>query len=262
MSSRRFELLLKFLHISDSRQQPSRGEAGYDKLYKVRPLLNILLENFQRSYTPTQNLSIDESMVGFKGQLAFLQYMPKKPHKWGMKAWVLADAANGYVWNWKLYAGKEEAAPDSSLGLAHRVVLDLLEDDRLKNKGYHVYMDNFYSSPSLFKDLQAEGFESCGTLRSNRKGIPDDLKSAKLRKGESLFSRDDSLLFMKWKDKRDVLMLSTFHDNTFIEKRRRTRLAADGVETIQKPTVVEQYNLHMGGVDKGECFTWLYMYIH
>ena len=174
MSSHRFELLLKFLHISDSRWQPSRREAGYDKLYKVRPLLNILLENFQRSYTPTQNLSIDESMVGFKGRLAFLQYMGQ-------------------------------------------------------------------------------------TERSNRKGIPDDLKSTKLRKGESLFSRDDSLLFMKWKDKRDVLMLSTFHDN---KKRRRTRLAADGVETIQKPTVVEQYNLHMGCVDKGEYFTWLYMYIH
>ena len=57
---------------------------------------------------------------------------------------------------------------------------------------------------------------------------------------------------MKWKDKRDVLMLSTFHDDTFIEKRRRTRLAADGVEVIQKPSVVEDYNQHMGGLDKGK----------
>ena len=45
-------------------------------------------------------------------------------------------------------------------------------------------------------------------------------------------------------------MLSTFHD-TFIEKRRRTRLAAEGVEVIQKPRGVEDYNQHMGGVDKG-----------
>ena len=49
--------------------------------------------------------------------------------------------------NWKLYTGKEEDSP-SSLGLAHRVVLDLLDDDRLKDKGYQVYMDNFYSSPA------------------------------------------------------------------------------------------------------------------
>ena len=72
------------------------------------------------------------------------------------------------------------------------------------------------------------------------------MRGAKLRKGESHFSQDDTLLFMKWKDKRDVLMLSTFHDDTFIEKRRRTCLAADGVEVIQKPSVVEDYNQHMG----------------
>lgn len=251
MSSRRFELILKFLHLSDSRQQPSRGQTGYDKLYKVRPLLNLVLENFQAMYTPTQSLSIDESMVGFKGRLAFLQYMPKKPHKWGMKAWVLADAANGYVWNWKLYTGKEDDSLPSSLGLAHRVVLDLLDDDRLTNKGYHVYMKNFYTSPALFRDLREKQFEACGTIRYNRAGIPEDIRSAKLKKGESHFSRDDSLLYMKWKDKRDVLMLSTFHDYTFIEKRRRTR-HTPGVEEILKPKVVEDYNLHMGGVDKGQ----------
>ena len=49
-----------------------------------------------------------------------------------------------------------------------------------------------------------------------------------------------------------LVMLSTFHDDTFIEKRRRTRLAADGVEVIHKPSVVEDYNQHMGGVDKGK----------
>ena len=196
MSSHRFELLLKFLHLNDSKKQPARGQPGYDKLYKVRPLLDAVVKNFQANYTPSENLSIDESMIGFKGRLAFLQYMPKKPQKWGMKAWVLADAANGYVWNWKLYTGKEENIPTSDLGLAHRVVLDLLDDARLKNKGYRVFVDNFYSSPALFQDLLEEGFEACGTLRSNRKGIPEDVKTAKLRKGESHFSKNDSLLFM------------------------------------------------------------------
>ena len=132
---------------------------------------------------------------------------------------VLADALNGYVWNWKLYTGKEEDSP-SSLGLGHRVVLDLLDDDRLKDKGYQVYMDNFYSSPE-------RGFEACGTLRSNRVGIPEDIRSAKLKKGESWcqYSQDGSILFMKWRDKWDVLMLSMFHDDTFIEKRPRTQHA-------------------------------------
>ena len=122
-------------------------------------------------------------------------------------------------------------------------------------------MDNFYTSPALFKDLRERGFESCGTIRSNRVGIPDDIRSAKLKKGESHFSWDDSMLFMKWRDKRDVLMLSTFHDDTFIEKRRRTRLAKEGVEVILKPQVVEDYNLKMGGVNKGHyCKSYKYTY--
>ena len=59
------------------------------------------------------------------------------------------------------------------------------------------------------------------------------------------------------------MMMSTFHDDTFIEKRRRTRLTAGGIELIQKPAVVEEYNQHMGGVDKGKCdqCTQYYMYI-
>ena len=108
-------------------------------------------------------------------------------------------------------------------------------------------MDNFYRSPDLFRDLQ-EGFEACGTLRSNRKGVPKEGKSAQLRKGDSRFSMDDFLLYMKWRDMQDVLMLSTFHDDTFI-KWQRTHLASDGVEVIEKPSVVE-YNLHTGG---GRC---------
>ena len=108
MSSHRFELILKFIHLNDSEQQPKPDQSGYDKLYKVRLLLDIILKNFKDCYTPTQNLSVDESMISFKWRLSFIQYMPKKPHKWGMKAWVWADAVNDYTWGWKLYTGKEE----------------------------------------------------------------------------------------------------------------------------------------------------------
>ncbi len=29
--------------------------------------------------------------------------MPKKPTKWGIKAWVMADSSNGYVSNLNIY---------------------------------------------------------------------------------------------------------------------------------------------------------------
>ena len=105
MSRDRFSLILKFLHTNDKRGQKQRGEPGYDPLYKIRPLLTSLISNFQSSYNPGRELSIDEAIVSFKGRIWFLQYMPKKPNKWGLKAFSLADSKTGYTYNWTLYAG-------------------------------------------------------------------------------------------------------------------------------------------------------------
>ena len=76
--------------------------------------MTALIAQFKLLYQPQREISIDESIISYKGRLSFLQYMPKKPKKWGMKAWVLADAKSAYTWNWDLYAGKEESpSPDS-----------------------------------------------------------------------------------------------------------------------------------------------------
>ena len=45
-------------------------------------------------------------------------------------------------------------------------------------------------------------------------------------------------------------MLSTFHDAHMVEKTRRSKAVQGGVEEVQKPAVVEDYNQHMGGWTK------------
>ncbi len=50
-------------------------------------------------------ISVDESIIDFKGRLSFIQYMPKKPTKWGIKARVMVDSSNGYVSNLNIYTG-------------------------------------------------------------------------------------------------------------------------------------------------------------
>ena len=44
-------------------------------------------------------------------------------------------------------------------------------------------------------------------------------------------------------------MLSTYHNDGMVAKSRRSRAAQGCMEDIEKPRVVEDYNLHMGGVD-------------
>ena len=119
-----------------------------------------------------------------------------------------------YSWAWKLYTGKEGDRGDR--GLAHGVVMELVEDERLQGKGYVVVTDNFYSSPALFRELKQRGFGACGTTWTDRRGIPPTVRDAKLQRGDVISSRDDGILSLKWKDKRDVTMLSTYPDDSMV----------------------------------------------
>ena len=107
MVERTFEMsILRFQHLNDSTKYIPKGQPGYDAMYKLRPFMDPLLENFQAAYSLGQEISIDESYIGFKGRLYFIQYMPDKPTRWGMKAFVLADSSSGYTYTWRFYTGK------------------------------------------------------------------------------------------------------------------------------------------------------------
>ena len=101
----RFSLIMRFLHLNNSSQYIPKGQPGHDPLYKIRPFMEPLLQNFQKSYNLRRKIAVDEPMIGYKGRLSFIQYLPNKPTKWGMKAFVLADSVTAYTWAWKLYTG-------------------------------------------------------------------------------------------------------------------------------------------------------------
>lgn len=52
LSRDRFIWLLGNLHLNDNAVIPKKGTPQYDKLYKVRPLINTLSETFKKSYRP------------------------------------------------------------------------------------------------------------------------------------------------------------------------------------------------------------------
>jgi len=112
-------------------------------------------------------------------------------------------------------------------------------------KGHMVYVDNFYTSIKLAKDLLARGIQVTGTMRKDRKGIPDFVKKAKLKRGESIFAKKKSLLIQHWRDKRDIYMLLTRHGVSFQQVRNRFG------KMVLKPKAIVEYN-NMGGVDKSD----------
>ena len=81
-----------------------------------------------------------------------------------------------------MYTGKK-TNDNPERGLAHQVVCNLVSGLEHKGIRYHVFTDNFYSSPVLFRDLYQSGFEATGTVRTNRKGLSKSFQQSKLHKG-------------------------------------------------------------------------------
>ncbi|KIH44577.1 hypothetical protein ANCDUO_25397 [Ancylostoma duodenale] len=109
----------------------------------------------------------------------------------------------------------------------------------LLDEGRQLCTDNWYSSVPLVRKLLKRKTHLIGTLRRNRKGIPTQLKDRKLKRGQMYYQQSRSgILVLKWKDKRDLLMISTKHDASLTQN--------------NKPKVVEDYNNMMGYVDQSD----------
>lgn len=227
MSRNRFELLLKMCHFSDNNLCPEG-----DRLYKIQPILDKLVHNYQKLYTPGKTFCIDETMVPFQGRLVFKQYNPQKTHKYGIKMFKLC-CENGYTWNMSVYAGKGKSQ-NTSLAVSTKIVLDLSKE--LLGSGRTCITDNWYTSLQLAHILLDKQTRCLGTLRSNRAGNPRDVINKKLKKGETVVQENErGICVIKWHDKRDVLVLSTKHADESVQVQRH------GTE-IAKPTAIVDYN--------------------
>lgn len=250
----RFAFILSHLHCNDNSQMPRDCK---DKLYKIRPMVDALNKTFQEVYHGTRELSVDESMVKFKGRSVLKQYLPMKPIKRGYKLWCLADQ-RGYIKKFQIYQGKDEEMNSKFIGygLGEKVVLELTEQNW--GEGKVVYFDNFFSSVALLEKLKTENTYACGTIRSNRKGLPGNmLADSQMKRGDSdhRFSNLD-IGYWKWKDNKVVHLVSNFHGNNEATVSRKEKNGSRS--TITCPVAVKDYNTYMGGVDTADRLRALY----
>ncbi|CAH2100875.1 unnamed protein product [Euphydryas editha] len=121
MPIKRFKKILENVHLNDNEGMPLRGAPNYDKLYKIRPFLELINKACQNNAKNTKSQSIDEAMVKFKGVSSLKQYMPMKPVKRGYKIWIRADSATGYVFEFDVYTRKRDDKT-TEVGLGGNVV--------------------------------------------------------------------------------------------------------------------------------------------
>ena len=124
------------------------------------------------------------------------------------------------------------------------IVVTLAEP--LLNEEILLMADNWYSSISLANYLREKNTEYCGTMRSNRKGIPRVVKDDNLNKGDIKAAvNNDRIRVMNYKDKKNVYMISTFHDANMRDTGKRNQAR----NAISQPQVILDYNRGKGGID-------------
>jgi hypothetical protein len=80
------------------------------------------------------------------------------------------------------------------------------------------------------------------TTHQNKKGVNAEIKSAKLKNEEHISVYKDRLMIKRWKDKPDICLISTTHDDKIVPTRVRR-------QDMEKSAVDTDYNSGIGDLD-------------
>ena len=112
------------------------------------------------------------------------------------------------------------------------------------DKGYHLFTDNWYNSLPLTKYMSLRRTCITRALRPDRKFIPIDAMKKKLKKGEMILKSLNDFSVIKWKDKRDMRMITNAVVPEIVESVNRPG------NSKQKPNAFHVYNQNMSGIDR------------
>jgi hypothetical protein len=117
-----------------------------DRLYKIRPILDNLVENFRKRYKPPQKLSLDEAMITWRGRLRFRTYNPGKLVKYGILVRMVCEATTGYIGNMEMYTTESKKLEGTTFSVLESY-LDLW---------HHVYQYNYYNTAEIAENTHKE----------------------------------------------------------------------------------------------------------
>lgn len=180
-----------------------------DKLAPIRDVFEKFIKNCQRFYCPSEQVTVDEQLVTFRGRCSFKMFIPSKPGRYGLKIWALCDSKNSYLYNARVYLGKENGKKETNQG--ENIVKYLCQP--IYKSERNVTTDNFFTSLSLARFLLGQQLTIVGTVRKNKRFLTDEFQSNKGKKGEAKFLFNEKVTLVKYNPKknRSVVLLSTLH---------------------------------------------------
>ncbi|XP_046658756.1 piggyBac transposable element-derived protein 4-like [Homalodisca vitripennis] len=240
MSENRFHFLMRCMRFDDIRDRPQRK--AVDNLAHIRSFFELIVQKFKTFFTPSEYCTVDEHLLKFRGNCQFKIYIPSKPGKYGIKVFALVCAKTMYVYNLEVYVAKQPPGPFNVSQSAEDVTIRICE--LIAGTNRNITMDNWFTSIPLAEKLfEEKQLTIVGTMRSNRIGIPEDLKANKNRElYSSIFAHHKKKTLVSYCPKKNkaVVLLSTMHSDQTID--------LDSGE-LKKPEIVTFYNRTKVGVD-------------
>ena len=243
MSEIRFRFLLQTLRFDNRDTRIERRSV--DRIAPIRELFNKFVQNCRSNYAVGEDVTIDEMLVAFRGRCCFIQYIPSKPAKYGIKIFSAVDAKMFYTCNLEIYPGRQPEGPFQMSNKSTDVVDRLVTP--LSKSGRNICADNWFSDVSLLHDLSKKHKLSyVGTLRKNKWQIPKEMKNIRNRPNNSsvfAHNRDGTIVSYvpeKKTNKKNVILISSMHNDAVIDETTGEK---------KKPEIISYYNKHKIGVD-------------
>ena len=260
-------LVKKNFHCNDNSKYIPAGQVGDDKLFKVRPVVDSVLHKCW-SIPQEEKQSIDEQIIPTKGCTSFKQYCPKKPHKWGIKVWARCGVS-GLVYDFEVYSGKSNDREEMPELLMAGNVVHRLCDTLPHNMNHKIYFDNYFSSLPLLQYLTKKKIWVVATVRKDRmKGAQRYLQSEKELKrngpgsSDSVVEANSGITIVRWMDNGIVQLISNYMSGEDGSAARRWCKKEREYVMIERPLIIHEYNIHMGGVDLRDMLLSLYRIGH
>jgi len=113
MTAQCFSLLMKCLHFVDNSSLAACNSAAEKSFWKIMSFYDALTDRFSIVYLPEEHISIDESLMLWKGRLAMKQYTASERARFGLKSYELCESQSGYLWKSIVHTGPAMQQVDS-----------------------------------------------------------------------------------------------------------------------------------------------------
>ena len=176
ISQQRFQQITRYLKIN--RPGPIADHQWYQK---VEPLATRFREATTKEiYQLSQDLSIDEQLISFKGRSKHTIQMNTKAAGEGYKIYSLC-CSNGYMIDFKFSSAIKKVAElrdYSDFSQSEAVVLDFAHSLLIRfprSKPFYIlHLNNFFTTRKLYQELYELGISANGTAKAGS-GIPKEL---------------------------------------------------------------------------------------